>query len=69
MSTLVGIAIGEGTISGVNATLEDLLPEYRNQGVEPIFRLVDSAAYRICLEPPIRSHEATASKIQERIVT
>ena len=29
VSTLVGIAIGEGTISGVDATLEDLLPEYR----------------------------------------
>ena len=29
MSTLVGIAIAEGKISGVDATLEDLLPEYR----------------------------------------
>ena len=29
MSTLVGIAIAEGKISGVDATLEELLPEYR----------------------------------------
>ena len=29
VSTLVGIAIGEGAISGVDAPLEDLLPEYR----------------------------------------
>jgi CubicO group peptidase (beta-lactamase class C family) len=29
VSTLVGIAIGEGKISGVDATLAELLPEYR----------------------------------------
>ena len=29
VSMLVGIAIGEGKISGVDATLEELLPQYR----------------------------------------
>ncbi len=29
VSTLVGIAIGEGKISGIDATLADLLPDYR----------------------------------------
>jgi CubicO group peptidase (beta-lactamase class C family) len=29
-STLIGIAIGEGKIAGVNATLDDLLPQYRS---------------------------------------